>query len=30
VYNALKVGETVFILSFNQGKKYYILDREVE
>lgn len=29
IYNALKVGEIVFILSFNQGKKYYILDREV-
>ena len=28
IYNALKVGETVFILSFNKGKKYYILDRE--
>lgn len=28
VYNALKVGDTVYILSFNQGKKYYILDRE--
>jgi hypothetical protein len=30
VYNALKVGELVYILSFNQGKKYYILDREVQ
>jgi hypothetical protein len=29
VHNALKVGERVFILSFNQGKKYYIFDREV-
>lgn len=29
VYNALKVGETVFLLSFNEGKKYYVLDREV-
>jgi hypothetical protein len=28
VHNALKVGEVVYILSFNQGKKYYILDRE--
>lgn len=28
VYNALKVGETVYLLSFNHGKKYYILDRE--
>lgn len=27
VYNALKVGETVHILSFNNGKKYYVLDR---
>lgn len=30
VYNALKVGETVHLLSFNQGKKYYVLDREVQ
>lgn len=28
VYNGLKAGETVYILSFNNGKKYYILDRE--
>ena len=28
VYNSLKVGELVYILSFNEGKKYYILDRE--
>jgi hypothetical protein len=27
VYNALKVGETVHILSFNNGKQYYVLDR---
>ena len=27
-YNALKVGETVIILSFNSGKKYLVLDRE--
>jgi hypothetical protein len=27
VHNALKSGETVYILSFNGGKKYYILDR---
>ena len=27
VYNALKSGEIVYILSFNHGKKYYILDR---
>lgn len=29
VHNALKVGETVYLLSFNEGKKYYVLDREV-
>ena len=29
VHNALKLGETVYLLSFNEGKKYYILDREV-
>lgn len=29
VYNALKVGDTVYLLSFNEGKKYYVLDREV-
>nr|DAL85211.1 MAG TPA: Protein of unknown function (DUF2577) [Caudoviricetes sp.] len=28
VHNGLKAGETVYILSFNHGKKYYILDRE--
>jgi len=28
VCNALKVGETVYLLSFNEGKKYYVLDRE--
>ena len=28
VYNGLQVGEVVYILSFNHGKKYYILDRE--
>lgn len=27
VYNALKVGEKVHLLSFNNGKKYYVLDR---
>lgn len=27
IHNALKVGEIVYILSFNQGKKYYVLDR---
>ncbi len=29
VYNALKVGETVHVLSFNHGKQHYILDRVV-
>ena len=29
-YNALKVGEIVIIISFNHGKKYYVLDREVD
>ena len=28
VYNALKVGETVYLLRYNGGKKYYILDRK--
>ena len=28
VHNSLQVGELVYILSFNKGKKYYILDRE--
>ncbi len=27
IYNGLKVGERVYILSFNYGKQYYILDR---
>ena len=27
IYNALKVGETVHLLSFNHGKQYYVLDR---
>jgi hypothetical protein len=30
VYNALTPGETVYLLSFNEGKKYYVLDREVQ
>ena len=30
VYNHLRKGENVFLLSFNEGKKYYILDREVQ
>lgn len=29
VYNALKAGETVHLLSLNKGKLYYILDRVV-
>ena len=29
VYNGLKVGEKVHLLSLNNGKKYYILDRTV-
>ncbi len=28
VYNALKISDIVFILSFNRGAKYYILDRK--
>jgi len=28
IYNALKVGDIVFMLSYNEGKKYYIIDRE--
>lgn len=28
VYNGLKVGEVVYILSYNHGKKYFVLDRE--
>lgn len=28
VHNELQAGEKVYILSFNHGKKYYILDRE--
>ena len=30
IKNALKRGDRVFLLSFNHGKKYYILDRDVE
>ena len=29
VYNALKVGEKVWLLRFSNGKQYYILDRVV-
>lgn len=28
VYNALQEGDKVYILSFNHGKKYFVLDRE--
>lgn len=28
VYNSLKKGDTVYLLRFNGGKKYYILDRK--
>lgn len=28
VYNSLKKGDTVYLLQFNSGKKYYILDRK--
>ena len=28
VYNHLKVGDMVYLLSFNEGKQYYILDRK--
>lgn len=27
VYNALKIGEEVHVLSFNHGKQYFVLDR---
>lgn len=27
VYNALKAGEVVYILSYNHGKKYFVLGR---
>lgn len=27
VHNALKVGEKVHVLAFNNGKQYYVLDR---
>lgn len=27
VYNALKIGERVHLLSFKHGKQYYVLDR---
>ena len=29
VWNALKVGEMVYVLSLNNGKLYYVLDRVV-
>lgn len=28
IHAGLKVGETVYLLSYNNGKKYYILDRK--
>ncbi|MDD2979523.1 MAG: DUF2577 family protein [Hespellia sp.] len=28
VHNALKQGEIVYLLSFNNGKQYYVLDRK--
>ena len=28
IHNALKKGDTVYLLSFNSGKQYYILDRK--
>ena len=30
VYNALKVGDMVYLLRYNDGKKYFILDRKEE
>ncbi len=27
IQNALQQGETVYVLSFNHGKQYYVLDR---
>jgi len=29
IYNALKKGDTVHLLAFDSGKKYYVLDRVV-
>ena len=29
IHNALKPGDMIYLLSFNEGKKYYVLDREV-
>lgn len=29
IKNALQVGESVHVLSFNHGKQYYVLDRTV-
>lgn len=28
IRNALRTGDRVFLLSFNEGKKYFVLDRE--
>ena len=30
VYNALKVGDMIYLLRYNDGKKYFILDRKEE
>lgn len=30
VYNALKVGDMIYLLCYNDGKKYFILDRKEE
>ena len=30
VYNALKVGDIIYLLRYNDGKKYFILDRKEE
>lgn len=30
VYNSLKKGERVYILSFNRGKQYYIMERVMQ
>ena len=29
VYNALKTGESVYLLRFNDGKSYYALERAI-
>ena len=30
VYNALKVGDMIYLLRYNDGRKYFILDRKEE